>query len=95
VDWAVDPRGNTTCHQLWTALPAHYRYHCWYHIDEWSAYAAVLSPQAHPRDASGETNTINALNYSLHRCSGLLMSISCLFSNLLKMPHARIKLVID
>ncbi|RZJ95466.1 MAG: IS1 family transposase [Hymenobacter sp.] len=75
--------------------PARYRRHCWYHTDEWPAYAAVLPPHAHRRDEAGQTNVAEALNCSLRQRCSVLVRKSCSFSKSLSMHHARIKIVIN
>ena len=84
-----------TCRRLWVALPARYRRPCWYHTDEWPAYAAVLPAHAHRRDESGQTKVVEALNCSLRQRCGVLVRKSCSFSKSLSRHHARIKIVID
>lgn len=95
VAWVLGTRGTATCRQLWAALPPRYRRHCWYHTDEWPAYAAVLPSHAHRRDEAGQTNVVEALNCSLRQRCGVLVRKSCSFSKSLSMHQARIKIVID
>ncbi|WP_460586165.1 IS1 family transposase [Hymenobacter arcticus] len=73
VAWVLGTPGTATCRRLWAALPARYRCHCWYHTDEWPAYAAVLPLYAYRRDEAGQTNVVEALNCSLRQRYGVLV----------------------
>jgi insertion element IS1 protein InsB len=95
VAWVLGTRGTATCRRRWAALPPRYRRHCWYHTDEWPAYAAVLPAHAHRRDEAGQTNVVEALNCSLRQRCGVLVRKSCSFSKSLSMHQARIKIVMD
>ena len=81
VAWVLGRRDAATAQRPWQALPKHYRRHCWYFIDLFPAYAQAFPTGSHrpcPK-GEGQTNIVEALNYSLRQRCGVLVRKSCSF----------------
>ena len=96
VAWTLGNRGEASARRLWHLLPKRYRQYGGYFPDEWKAYARVLPRYQHrpcPK-GEGQTNIVEALNYSLRHRYGVLVRKSYSFSKCSEMHTARIKIVI-
>ena len=97
VAWVLGRRDAATARRLWQALLKRYRRHCWYFTDLFPAYAQALpaGPLRPCPKSEGQTNIVEALNYSSRQRCGVLVRKSCSFSKSLPMHAARIKICID
>ena len=95
--WVLGRRDAATARRLWAVLPKRYHRHYWYFTDLLPAYIQALPPGPHRPSPKGEgqTNIVEAINYSLRQRRGVLVRKSCSFSKYLPMHAARIKICID
>ncbi len=81
IAYVIGDRSQTTCHRLWTRIPASYRaVHCF--SDFWDAYQLVIPAEQHTAagKASGETAHIERWNNTLRQRLGRFVRKTLSFS---------------